>query len=456
MALELTPGVKRWSMVGGAVLALLGISWILTGKVEQGVGKAEAKVAFDGVISPGDTRQTSLEGLAAQLKAAQARLDRMERAERERERTERNRLDDRLKTLRAELLIADEVNRESLQRDIRKLEDARAVLDGVSVSVEPVQPVTAAKPASAATTRPSEAAQTSTDRQDRPEQSSTERPSVEPAIYTARPLDARSTPASREEIIREVFAPQSRDVQNPAPGSNTRAGQGPALGGPIRTIRAEVAQAASGPGPGGSEVQLPAGSILTGVLLNGLDAPAGSQSSRDPLPVLVRIKHEALLPSHFTANLAECFVLLAVHGELSSERAMMRGEELSCIMADGTVVQQDLAAYAVGEDGKVGLRGRVVSKQGAFLGNALIVGALQAASDAVSRGSDIAIGAGSGGGTSGGGLTSSITVGASQALDRIAEWYLGRADELFPVVEVDPGRRIDLVLTTGMTFRVEL
>ena len=51
----------------------------------------------------------------------------------------------------------------------------------------------------------------------------------------------------------------------------------------------------------------------------------------------------------------ECFALLSAFGELSSERASMRGEQISCILVDGTVMQRPLKAYGVGEDGKAGV-----------------------------------------------------------------------------------------------------
>src|SRR3546814_19547855 len=43
-------------------------------------------------------------------------------------------------------------------------------------------------------------------------------------------------------------------------------------------------------------VTLPAGSILSGVLVTGMDAPTGKQAQRDPFPSLIRIKNEAILP----------------------------------------------------------------------------------------------------------------------------------------------------------------
>lgn len=40
---------------------------------------------------------------------------------------------------------------------------------------------------------------------------------------------------------------------------------------------------------------LPAGSILSGVSVTGMDAPTGKQAQRDPFPSLIRVKNEAIL-----------------------------------------------------------------------------------------------------------------------------------------------------------------
>jgi conjugal transfer pilus assembly protein TraB len=50
---------------------------------------------------------------------------------------------------------------------------------------------------------------------------------------------------------------------------------------------------------------------------------------------------------------------------------LLRSETLTCVRTDGGIIDVPLDANAVGEDGKVGVRGRLVSKQGALLGKAL-------------------------------------------------------------------------------------
>jgi len=48
---------------------------------------------------------------------------------------------------------------------------------------------------------------------------------------------------------------------------------------------------------------LPAGAILQGVLLSGVDAPSGKAAMKDPIPVLARIKVDAILPNRYRADI---------------------------------------------------------------------------------------------------------------------------------------------------------
>ena len=119
---------------------------------------------------------------------------------------------------------------------------------------------------------------------------------------------------------------------------------------------------------------MPSGTFTRAVLLGGLDAPTGGQAQRNPQPVLLRLTDNAMLPNHFRARIRECFVVGAGYGDVSSERAYIRTESLSCVMKDGAAIDIAVKGYIAGEDGKAGMRGRLVSKQGTILANALIAG----------------------------------------------------------------------------------
>lgn len=41
------------------------------------------------------------------------------------------------------------------------------------------------------------------------------------------------------------------------------------------------------------------------------------------------------------------------------------------------------------------------------------------------------------------------------ALERIADYYIRLADKIFPCLEIDSGRRVDLILSQGLTLEMQ-
>ena len=214
-----------------------------------------------------------------------------------------------------------------------------------------------------------------------------------------------------------------------------------------------------------SEVFIPAGTILTGVLLNGLDAPTGKKSKKEPMPVLFRIKKEAILPNRFHADLRECFLLAAGFGDLSAERAYFRGETFSCVRQDGGVIEVPMNAYATGEDGKNGVRGRVVSKQGALLAQAMTAGFLRGFSDAFGRNQIPMLMTGGLGGLptttpfqsafSAQSMEGGTLKGAGYAMERLSHFYMDMAEEIYPVIEVDATRQVNFIVQKGTALKLK-
>jgi conjugal transfer pilus assembly protein TraB len=198
---------------------------------------------------------------------------------------------------------------------------------------------------------------------------------------------------------------------------------------------------------------IPSGTFFRAVLLGGLDAPTGGESqSANPHPVLMRIDSLAQLPNRFRQNFKECFVTGTGYGDLSSERAMIRTEQMSCVGNDGRAIDIPIKGWVAGEDGKTGVRGRLVTKQGAVLKNALISGVLSGIGQGFSTAANVtntsALGAVSSVGP-GKQLQNALGTGASGAFDRLAQYYIKLADKMFPVIEVDAGRQVDIVLLKG-------
>ncbi|MBK1621739.1 conjugal transfer protein TrbI [Lamprobacter modestohalophilus] len=208
------------------------------------------------------------------------------------------------------------------------------------------------------------------------------------------------------------------------------------------------------------EVRIPAGSILRGVLLSGLDAPTGRAARQDPYPALLRLKHTAILPNRFRADVRECFLLVGGYGDLGSERVYLRAESINCVRRDGRTLEVAVDGYAVGEDGKVGVRGRLVNKQGQVIGQALQVSFLQGFSQLFSTVPAATVATGTGAVPfqqvfSGAAMQGAMLSGTGEALERLAEYYLDMAENLFPVLEVDAGRGIEVILNRGVGLKLQ-
>lgn len=264
------------------------------------------------------------------------------------------------------------------------------------------------------------------------------------------------------------------------------ANEAPVLSAPLPTPSASSPQVATEPAPAPRIIQvvgdtgekksairaaklaekppayIPSGSNFEGVLLNGMDASTAIGANRTPAPALLRIKSDAILPNMFSFNVRECFVLVGGFGNISSERVEMRTETMSCISEDGTVWEGKVEGYLVGEDGKVGARGRVVSKQGALLAKSFMAGFVGGIGGAFSPQPVSALNL-TGGSSSTAyqypALEQVVGSGVSQGLNKsataLAQFYIKLAEQMFPVIELDANRKMTIILIKGVDLKME-
>ncbi|HRR40150.1 MAG TPA: TrbI/VirB10 family protein [Syntrophales bacterium] len=210
---------------------------------------------------------------------------------------------------------------------------------------------------------------------------------------------------------------------------------------------------------------LPAGSFMRAVLLSGLDAPtAGGKTSAEPYPVLMGVTDLSVLPNRFKMNLKECFVIGAGVGNVSDERAYIRTETLSCVRTDGKVIEIGMKGQVMGEDGKLGLRGRLVSKQGQQIAMAIFAGTLSGIATAIKPTSNTTLQLTTGTQTDthtsfsrpdvGDVMQSAGLGGTGKALEMVAQYYMRMAERLFPIIEIDAGREVELVLLKGQELKI--
>jgi conjugal transfer pilus assembly protein TraB len=205
---------------------------------------------------------------------------------------------------------------------------------------------------------------------------------------------------------------------------------------------------------------IPAGSLIQGILMSGVDAPTDKDAQSEPHPVLVRVKKEAILPNRFRLDIRECVIIGAAYAKLNTSRAYIRSEKISCIRNDGGVIETSLKAYAVGEDGKVGMPGHIISKQGTVIARSILAGTLEGFANAF-RPEEVPVIVDT---TSGNKLfqkTSAGDVGTiagynglATGLGKASEYYQKIAEDLYPVVEISGGRNIEFILTSGTSLAI--
>jgi conjugal transfer pilus assembly protein TraB len=208
---------------------------------------------------------------------------------------------------------------------------------------------------------------------------------------------------------------------------------------------------------------LPSGSFIHGALLSGVDAGTGTGSNL-PYPVLIRLHDPAILPNHQKMDLAECFVIGAAFGDLPSERVFIRTETLSCVRKSGGMVTIDgeIKGHAIGEDGKVGLRGRVVAKEGTLIARSLVAGFLSGLGQAFKP--RITVTPLQLGGTTdttkafqlpplGDTLEAAGVSGVGRSMELLSGYYLQQLQKIFPIIEIDAGRQVDIMILKGMPLR---
>lgn len=199
------------------------------------------------------------------------------------------------------------------------------------------------------------------------------------------------------------------------------------------------------------------GSFARARLLNGVEAPTGGQANGNPVPMLLEIKDPAFLPNRYRSDVKRCMVTANATGDLSSERVLVRLDRLSCITESKGAIDVKLTGYVTGEDGKTGLKARVVTRSGQAIANALLVGTLSGLGEAVSLAAQDSTT------NFAGTVTNSVNNpwraglgdGMQDALDRVADYYLKLADKIFPVLEVDAGRDVDIVITQSASIATE-
>jgi conjugal transfer pilus assembly protein TraB len=426
---SLSPRLRQWLTLGAGLLVVAALALLVaTAPEDRARGDAERRRMVANILTDVDPRDLGIDGLGRRMNSLEGEVRKIAYS------LEQLGLDAAdsegaqahlLQTLRRER----EAELAALQGQLQVLRDDVSARDQVqppSAAASFTPPTSSASP-SAGTFAPPGTPQVPA----RPE------PPPLDQLFDPPPA-ARPAPADKPTAATSTLS--IRHVQDDAAGAEPTA--------------AEQADAAV------PEVRIPAGSILQGVFLSGMDAPTGRAARQDPYPALLRLKHNAILPNRFRADIRECFLLVGGYGDLGSERVYLRAESINCVRRDGRTIEVAIDGYAVGEDGKVGVRGRLVNKQGQVIGRAMQVSFLQGFSRLFSTVPVASVATGGGAVPyqqvlSAESMQGAAIAGTGKALDRLAEYYLDLAENIFPVLEVDAGRGVEVILNRGVGLKLQ-
>ena len=261
------------------------------------------------------------------------------------------------------------------------------------------------------------------------------------------------------------------DARVSAPVQANRSVQGvkskrPAIGGKISPARPAPIilefEKSSGPGAEDSAAGarplswwLPAGAYAEAVVLAGVDASAGVSSQGDPRPVLLRLTGRARSAAAdgvaLEADVTGCTLTGAAYGDLSSEKVYVRLRTMTCAGPEaGSVIETKVSGFVAG-GGKAGVRGPVVSREGALVEKAFLAGLVSGAGETAAN--VLQAPAGTAGAERAASLSdlgrAGLGAGAGSAGRKVADYLIRRAEQYQPVIQLQTGTRVTVVFIEG-------
>jgi len=207
---------------------------------------------------------------------------------------------------------------------------------------------------------------------------------------------------------------------------------------------------------------LPPNSYAPAQVIVGVDASTGVASQTDPLPVVLRITGPARSVMRgnkvLTTDITGCLVNGSARGDLSAEKVYVKLARMTCAQPGGRYAVSEVKGF-ISFAGKSGVRGRVVSREGSLISQALLAGIVGGFGRGFSANAN---GIFSGAIGSDGRreslsptdiLSGGLGQGAGEAADTVSKYLIERAEQYQPVVEMPTGIKVEIVFLDGVHVR---
>ncbi|EPE2780696.1 TrbI/VirB10 family protein [Morganella morganii] len=195
---------------------------------------------------------------------------------------------------------------------------------------------------------------------------------------------------------------------------------------------------------------IPTGSFSNAIILEGADANAAvTAKETDTSPMQFKLTGQLHLPSNQRSDkLENCFVTAATYGDISSERAIVRLQRLSCVINGkhiDTAVKGHVSFY-----GKNGIKGIPVMRNGQILGLAFTSGTLGGFGSAISQIGQTTVGIGAEHTVSAGEVAQQAAgKGMQSAANKLADYYIALAEQYHPIIPIGSANRVEVVFQEG-------
>lgn len=200
------------------------------------------------------------------------------------------------------------------------------------------------------------------------------------------------------------------------------------------------------------EHYVPSGTFVRAVVLGGADADASvNGQSKNNGVMLFKLLQPGTLPNGQRSHMQGCFVTASSYGDISSERAYVVLDKLSCAQKGRPIIDKQVTGWAF-FGGKVGIKGVPLMRDNKVMQWAGISGAMSGIAAAAQYSQSVQSISALGSATSvpsGNIAPYAAYGGASKAAEVLSNYYVKRAEQYHPVIQVGSGNLVTIVFKDG-------
>ncbi|MCK8417594.1 F-type conjugal transfer pilus assembly protein TraB [Erwinia amylovora] len=191
------------------------------------------------------------------------------------------------------------------------------------------------------------------------------------------------------------------------------------------------------------------GSFINASMIEGADANASVTGQQSSTPVVFTLLGNASLPNGHKYNLDQCRVTGEIYGDISSERGEVRTDHISCNLSGDRHVDMPFKGH-VSYQGKEGIRGKPVMRNGKIIAYAGAAGVLSGLGSGISESGTTSVGIGATATPAAGEIArQAFGGGASKAADTLSQYWIKRAEQYHPVIDIGAGNAVTVVFQEG-------